>query len=41
MKAMLAAFAALAVITVAAWYGLGQVGFSSGDRQSSSAVRID
>ena len=41
MKVMLLAFAATALITVGAWYTLGQAGFSSDDRQSSSAVRLD
>ena len=41
MNAMTAAFAALFVITVAAWYGLDQAGFSSEDRQVGNAVRLD
>lgn len=41
MKAMYAAFAALAIISVGSWYALSQAGFSSDDRQSSSAVRLD
>ena len=41
MKVMLLAFAVMALITVGAWYGLGQAGFSSGDRQAGSAVRLD
>ena len=43
MKAMFTAFAALAVIAVGTWYGLGEYGqFSSGERQSSGpAVRLD
>lgn len=41
MKAMFTAFAAIAAITVGAWYGLGQAGFSTGDRQAGSSVRID
>ena len=42
MKAMFTAFAAMGVISVGAWYGLGEYGkFSSGDRQSSPAVRVD
>lgn len=40
MKAMLAAFAATAVISVLAWYGLGQLGFSSGERNAGDAVRL-
>lgn len=41
MKAMFAAFAALAVITVGAWYGLTQAGFSSSQTQAGSSVRLD
>lgn len=43
MKAMFTAFFAMAVISVGAWYGLGEYGaFSSGDRQSTTgAVRLD
>ena len=41
MKAMLTAFAAIAIIAVAADYGLDQVGFSSADRTSGTAVRLD
>ncbi len=41
MNAMIAAFAALFVITVVAWYGLDHAGFSSEDRQVGSAVRLD
>lgn len=41
MKAMLSAFAAIAVISVGAWYGLRQAGFSSSEVQSSSSVRLD
>ena len=41
MKVMLSAFAALVIITVGAWYGLGYAGYSSGDRQAGSAVRLD
>ncbi|MEQ9042073.1 MAG: hypothetical protein RIE24_27430 [Silicimonas sp.] len=41
MKVMLAAFVVTALITVGAWYGLGQAGFSSGDRQAGGAVRLD
>lgn len=43
MKAMFTAFVAIAVISVGAWFGLGEYGnFSSGDRQSTnSAVRLD
>lgn len=41
MKAMLVAFVAIGVITVGAWYGLSQAGFSSGDRQIGNSVRLD
>ncbi len=42
MKAMFTAFAAIAVIAVAASYGLEQYGgFGSGDRQAGAAVRIE
>ena len=41
MKPMLIAFAAMAVISVGAWYILGETGFSSADRQSSPSVRLD
>lgn len=41
MRPMLLAFAALAVITVGAWYTLGEMGFSSSERLSGDAVRLD
>jgi hypothetical protein len=41
MKAMWLAFAAIAIIAVAAWYGLGQAGFSAADRTTSASVRLD
>ncbi len=41
MKAMLSAFAAIAVISVGAYFGLHEAGFGSADRQSSSSVRLD
>ena len=41
MKTMWVAFAAMAVITVGAWYGLDQVGWSAADRTSGDAVRLD
>lgn len=42
MKAMLSALVVMGLIAVGAWYGLGQLGFGSGDWQaSSSSVRID
>ena len=41
MKPMLTGFAAIVVIATAAWWGLGQLGFSSRDVQSSENVRLD
>jgi hypothetical protein len=41
MKAMLAGFAAIVVISVGAYYGLGQAGFSSDEVHSSDSVRLD
>lgn len=41
MKVMLTAFAAIAVITVGAWYGLTHAGFSSGEVQSGPDVRLN
>jgi|GEM_PF-1754095 len=41
MKVMLGAFAAIIVIAVIAFYGLGEAGFSSGERQAGNAVRLD
>ena len=43
MKAMLSAFVAIGVISVGAWFGLGEHGnISSGDRQTTNdAVRLD
>jgi hypothetical protein len=41
MKAMLAGFVAMFVITVLAWYILGQVGFGSAELYSGPAVRLD
>ncbi len=42
MKAMIIAFAAIAVIAVAADMGLDRyAGFSSKDRQSAASVRLD
>ena len=40
MKVMYAAFAATAVITVGAWFVLGEIGFSSDERTAGSAVRL-
>ncbi len=41
MKAMLTAFAATAVIAIGADFILDQVGFSSQERTTGSAVRLD
>lgn len=41
MKAMLAGFAAIVVITGLAWFGLGQVGFSAKEVHSGQNVRLD
>ncbi|WP_263289388.1 hypothetical protein [Tateyamaria pelophila] len=41
MKAMLAAFVAIAVISVGSNYILQQVGFSTQERASGAAVRLD
>lgn len=41
MKAMTLAFAALIVIAFAADYALHEAGFSSADRNSGNAVRLD
>ena len=41
MKVMLSAFAAMALISVGAFYALNGAGFSSEDRQAGSAVRLD
>jgi sensor domain CHASE-containing protein len=41
MKAMLLAFAAMAVISVGASYTLHEMGFSAQERTSGEAVRID
>lgn len=41
MKAMWSAFAAIVLIAVLAWYGLGQAGFSAADQTSGAAVRLD
>ena len=41
MKAMLAGFAAMAIISVGAWYALGEMGFSSADIYSGQNVRLD
>lgn len=41
MKAMMTAFAAMALISVGAWYVLGQAGFSAAEQGTSSSVRLD
>lgn len=41
MKAMLTGFAAMLVIAVAAQFILDEVGYSSQERFSGSAVRLD
>lgn len=41
MKAMFAGFAAIAVIGIAAHFGLAEIGFSSEERNSGAAVRLD
>ncbi|MDJ1007074.1 MAG: hypothetical protein QNJ13_04545 [Paracoccaceae bacterium] len=41
MRPMLLAFLAIAVITAGAWYGLERAGFSSSERLSGDAVRLN
>ncbi len=41
MKAMWAGFAGVIVITIAAYFILGEVGYSSAERGSGDAVRLD
>jgi hypothetical protein len=41
MKAIFAGFATIVLITIGAWYVLGQSGFSSAERYSSENVRLD
>lgn len=41
MKAMLAAFAAIVIIAIAADFGLEQAGFSAAERTTGAAVRLD
>ena len=41
MKTMYLAFAAIAVISVAAWFGLNNAGFSSAEQSAGDAVRLD
>lgn len=40
MKAMFTAFVAIALIAVAAWYGLENAGFSTPDRTTGDSVRL-
>lgn len=41
MKVMLGAFVAIVVIAFAAFYGLNEIGFSSGSHEASDSVRLD
>ena len=41
MKVMLSAFLAIAIIAVAAFYGLQEAGFSTSEQQAGDAVRLD
>ncbi|MCV6585345.1 MAG: hypothetical protein OIF47_07405 [Marinibacterium sp.] len=41
MKAMFAGLAAVIVIGIAAYLVLGEIGFSSAERRSGDAVRLD
>ena len=41
MRAMYLAFAAIAVISVVAWYGLNLAGFSTAEQTAGDAVRLD
>jgi hypothetical protein len=41
MKAMLTGFVAIAVISIGAWYALGEIGFSSQEVFSNDNVRLD
>lgn len=41
MKMFYLACAAIAVISVAAYYGLHEVGFSTSDQASGGSVRLD
>lgn len=41
MRSMYLAFAAIAVISVVAWYGLNQAGFSTANQTASGSVRLD
>lgn len=41
MKAMITGFLLIIVIGVAAWFGLGELGFSSQEAYSGPNVRLD
>ena len=41
MKSMLAGFAAVILLAVAAWYGLHELGFSAQDAYSGPNVRLE
>ncbi len=41
MKAMMAGFAAMVIISIGAWYALGEMGFSSAEQRSGQSVRLD
>ena len=41
MKAMLTGFAGIVVISVVAWFGLNELGFSAAGTTASPAVRLD
>lgn len=41
MKAMLAGFAAIIIISAVAFYGLNNAGFSNEEVHSSDSVRLD
>ena len=41
MKAMLTGFATMIAISILAWYGLGEMGFSSEAVHSGTNVRLD
>lgn len=41
MKAMMAGFALMILISVGAYFSLHEMGFSSADRNAGSAVRLD
>ena len=41
MRTMFIAFLGIAVISIVAWYGLHQAGFSSAEKTSGGSVRLD